>query len=79
MHWMMEQIKSIDPSLAALSAYLFLLGGIGGWAVCQVTHKQRGIEVDRPLTDNIPVPPPPIIVPDHVPDDLLQEVKDGER
>lgn len=55
-------LGNIDPWLLVLVLYVFTLGGIGGWAICQVTHKQRGIEVDRPVTDNLPVPPPPIVV-----------------
>lgn len=39
-----------------------------GFEICHVTHRQRGIEVDRPVTDNLPIPPPPVVVPDHVPD-----------
>ncbi len=36
-----------------------------GWSLCWATHKQRGIEVDRPVTDMLlPGPPPPIVVPD---------------
>ena len=60
---------NVDPWLVVLTVYVFLLGGIGGWAICQVTHKQRGIEVDRPLTDNLPLSPRPTVVPDTVPED----------
>jgi hypothetical protein len=73
MHAAAEYLKLIDPRLLALVLYMFLLGGIGGWAVCQVTHKQRGIEVDRPITDNLPMPPPPIVVPDHVPEGWTED------
>lgn len=69
LHTVIEFEKNIDPKLLALVVYTLILGLIGGWAICQVTHKQRGIEVDRPLTDNLPGPPPPIVVPDHVPED----------
>jgi len=74
MHAAAEYLKLIDPRLLALVLYVFLLGGIGGWAVCQVTHKQRGIEVDRPITDNLSMPPPPVVVPDHVPEEWDDEV-----
>lgn len=67
-----EWFGYIDPWLVVLVIYVFMLGGIGGWAICQVTHKQRGIEVDRPITDNLPMPPPPIVVPDHVPDGWIE-------
>lgn len=62
MHAIKEWLSYPDPWLCVLTAYVFVLGGIGGWAICQVTHKQRGIEVDRPITDILPVPPPPIVV-----------------
>jgi hypothetical protein len=42
-----------------------------GFALCWGTHRQRGIEVDRPVTDNLPLLPSPIVVPDHVPDEWL--------
>lgn len=63
-----------DPMLDALVILCVLLGGIAGWAVCQLTHKQRGIEVDRPITDALPMPPPPVVVPDHVPEEWTQRV-----
>jgi hypothetical protein len=66
---MWDYLKLIDPILAAMVIGLTILSGVAGWAICQVTHKQRGIEVDRPVTDNLPVPPPPVVVPDHVPDE----------
>jgi len=45
--------------------------GLAGFALCWGTHRQRGIEVDRPVTDNLPLLPSPIVVPDHVPDEWL--------
>ena len=44
---------------------------LAGFALCWGTHRQRGIEVDRPVTDNLPLLPGPIVVPDHVPDEWL--------
>jgi hypothetical protein len=44
---------------------------LAGFALCWGTHRQRGIEVDRPVTDNLPLLPSPIVVPDHVPDEWL--------
>jgi len=76
-HTFTESVKA-DPWLYVLTLYVFVLGLIGGWAFCQVTHKQRGIEVDRPITDNLPGPPPPIVVPDHVPDGWKSLVDDHE-
>ena len=73
LHSLIEFEKNIDPKILALCLYMLALGLIGGWAICQVTHKQRGIEVDRPLTDNLPLPPAPIVVPDHVPDEWKQD------
>ncbi len=51
-----------------------LLWAIVGYLLCQATHKQRGIEADRPVTDNLPVPPKPVVVPDTVPDEWTEEV-----
>lgn len=45
-----------------------------GWELCHITHRQRGIEVDRPVTDNLPVPPQPVVVPDHVPEEWKERV-----
>lgn len=73
---MSDWLSNIDPALAALSVYLVVLGCLGGWAFCQVTHRQRGIEVDRPITDVLPLPPPPVVVPDHVPDEWVDPEPD---
>ena len=69
MRTLIEFEKNIDPVVAGLLLFMGIVCGIGGWAVCGLTHRQRGIEVDRPVTDALPLPPPPVIVPDHVPDD----------
>jgi len=61
-----------DVWLDALVIMTVLLGGLAGWAVCQLTHRQRGIEVDRPVTDVLPLPPPPVVVPDTVPEDWME-------
>ena len=42
---------------------------LAGFTLCSGTHRQRGIQVDRPVTDNLPLLPSPIVVPDYVPDD----------
>jgi hypothetical protein len=36
---------------------------------CRFTHRSKGIEVDRDVRvrDLLPMPPPPTVVPDHVP------------
>lgn len=47
---------------------------IVGYLLCQATHKQRGIEVDRPITDNLPTPPQPVVVPD-TPEELFDELR----
>jgi hypothetical protein len=49
----------------------WILWALMGYALCWGTHKQRGIEVDRPITDNLPRPPAPIVVPDTIPEDWL--------
>lgn len=57
----------IDPVLVFL---VVVMAGTWTWAgieICRITHKQRGIEVDRPVTDVLPLPPPPVIVPDDDP------------
>jgi len=79
MHTVVEYLRLIDPWLVVLAVYLVLLGGVGGWAVCQVTHKQRGIEVDRPVWDVLPMPPPPVVVPDHVPEEWEEEPDETPR
>jgi hypothetical protein len=79
MHTVLHWLSYPDPWLYVLAAYVFLLGAVGGWAICQVTHKQRGIEVDRPVTDNLPLPPAPVIVPDHVPAEWNTLEESGER
>jgi hypothetical protein len=69
MHAVWSWLSYIDPWLLVL----VLMSGLAGWAICQVTHRQRGIEVDRPVTDVLPMPPPPVAVPDHVPEDWTSE------
>lgn len=44
------------------------LWALVGFELCRVTHKQRGIDVDRPVTDNIP---------DFVPDDWTVGASQG--
>lgn len=53
-----------------------ILWAVMGFEICRVTHRRRGLEVDRPITDNLPLPPPPVVVPDHVPDEW-KEYSDG--
>jgi hypothetical protein len=69
LHWALNQLSYVDPMLAAIFFATNILWAIIGFEICRATHKQRGIEVDRPVTDGLPVPPPPVVVPDHVPDD----------
>lgn len=66
---MSDWLSNIDPVLAGLVLFVFAMGVLAGWAICQLTHKQKGIEVDRPVTDVLPMPPPPVVVPDTVPDE----------
>lgn len=63
----------MDWTLVIAIIGLCLLWCIVGYELCQVTHKQRGIDVDRPVTDNLPPPPPPVIVPNTA-DELLAEI-----
>lgn len=63
----------IDPNIVVLAVLQLVLGLIAGWAICSVTHKRRGLEVDRPVTDVLPVPPPPVVVPDTVPEEWSKE------
>lgn len=75
MHAVKEWLGYGDPWLYVLTLYVFVLGGIGGWAICHVTHRSRGIEVDRPPTDALPLPPAPVVVPDHVPQDWSADAR----
>jgi hypothetical protein len=75
MHWIVQQLQAIDLATMALAFYMLGLGLVGGWALCQVTHKQRGIEVDRSISDNLPLPPAPVVVPDCVPDEWTPSVR----
>jgi hypothetical protein len=69
-----EYLKLIDLRLLALVLYMLVLGVIGGVTGCHLTHKQRGIEVDRlGWRGFVPMPPPPVIVPDTVPKDWVEE------
>ena len=70
LHAVWEFEKNTDPVIAGMIVFIFACGLLGGWAICQVTHKQRGVEVDRPVTD---VPPPPVVIPDTVPEEWVEE------
>lgn len=59
---------NIDPFFVLILLWCCGLWALVGWELCRLTHKQRGIEVDRPVTDVLPVPPTPVVVPDTVPD-----------
>lgn len=43
---------------------LCAMWAVVGYLACGATHKQRGLEADRPVTDILPQPPSPVIVPD---------------
>jgi len=77
MHWFVQQWDLIDKQVLILFLYGIGLGVVAGVAFCHVTHRQRGIEVDRPLSDNLPIPPAPIIVPDHVPNEWTDNSWEG--
>lgn len=73
-HEIIEFEKNLDPVLAALVVLVAIFSGIAGWAVCQLSHRQRGLEVDRiGPSDFLPMPPAPVIVPDHVPQEWEEE------
>lgn len=59
-------MSNVDPNLVVLVLFVAAVGGVAGWAICQLTHKQHrpGQEADR---IELPLPPAPIIVPEHVP------------
>ncbi len=59
----------IDWPFAFMLLACCTLWCLAGFTLCWGTHRQRGIEVDRPVTDNLPLLPSPIVVPDYVPDD----------
>jgi hypothetical protein len=63
----------IDWLFALMLMSCCILWCLAGFTLCWGTHRQRGIEVDRPITDNLPLPPAPIVVPDHVPDEWIVE------
>lgn len=56
---------NIDPFFVLILVYCCGLWALVGWELCRFTHKQRGIEVDRPVTDVFP--PAPVVVPDTIP------------
>ena len=67
----------IDWPFAIMLLACCTLWCFAGFTLCWGTHRQRGIEVDRPVTDNLPLLPTPIVVPDHVPDEWLTDELSG--
>jgi hypothetical protein len=73
----MYQVGSLDWwGFTVLLLGTVSLAFVAGIEWCRFTHKQKGYEVDRDVSprDLLPMPPPPVVVPDHVPDDWKVDV-----
>jgi len=65
----------LDPVAVVAVVLSSALWALVGFELCRVTHKQRGLEVDRPVTDALPPLPDWVhgSAPDYIPEDWTRE------